>query len=188
MHLSHIHLILLPLISFFISIIVASAIPHIPHTPSAISSSYPTPPTPSRLHHFRRRAFAGTRISGLPDGLYGFYADFKTTRPSIPIASVFIRFFRAAASLAAQDPIEGRWKQRFSYGALVLEMIAVEHLGFVSREFVQAASLWLMDAAMHGWTGLFEAYVVDRADGETVYLRLGTIWDLPEKVSNSPWD
>ena len=70
----------------------------------------------------------------------------------------------------------------------MLELIAVDELGYVSREFAQAASLWLLDAALKGWTGLFEAWVVDKADGETVYVRLATLWDLPEKVSNSPWD
>ena len=66
-------------------------------------------------------------------------------------------------------------------------MMPADRHGSVSREFVQAVSLWLMNAAMNGWTGLFEAWVMDKGDGEMVYLRLATIWDLPEKISNSPW-
>ena len=49
----------------------------------------------------------------------------------------------------------------------------------VSREFVQAASVWLLDAAMKGWTGFFRAWITDGFDNEVVEIRMGTVFDMP---------
>ena len=49
----------------------------------------------------------------------------------------------------------------------------------VSREFVQAACLWLLDAAMKGWVGFFRAWVTDVVDQEVIEIRMGTIFDMP---------
>ena len=49
----------------------------------------------------------------------------------------------------------------------------------VSREFVQATSLFLLDAAMKGWTGFFRAWITDSLDKEVVEIRMGTVFDMP---------
>ena len=49
----------------------------------------------------------------------------------------------------------------------------------MSREFVQATSLWLADAAVKGWTGFFKAWVLDKMDGQIVEITMGTVWDMP---------
>ena len=49
----------------------------------------------------------------------------------------------------------------------------------VSKEFVQATSLWLADAAMKGWTGFFRAWLKDSYDGQVVEVTMGTVWDIP---------
>lgn len=49
----------------------------------------------------------------------------------------------------------------------------------VTREFVQATSVWLLDAAMKGWTGFFRAWVTDGFDNEVVEIRMGTVFDMP---------
>ncbi|KAL6720008.1 hypothetical protein ACLMJK_001929 [Lecanora helva] len=186
--------ILLALLPFLISTAIASAIPHnTPHdllVPAITSHNLPPPPpSPPSPPHLPARGLPAhlTRIGGLPTGWTGLFLSFRTTRPTIPIPSIFIRFFRLAASAASQDPYLGRSFQRFEIGALVLEFFAVEDGGYVTREFMQAASLWLMERAQRGWVGLFEAWVMDRDDGEVVYVRCATIWDLPMKVDNSPW-
>ena len=70
----------------------------------------------------------------------------------------------------------------------MLELMSTDASFLVTKELMAAVSLWLMDQAQRGWTGLFEAFLKDATDGEMVYLRVATIWDLPGKVSNSPWD
>ena len=48
----------------------------------------------------------------------------------------------------------------------------------VLKEFVEATALWLLDAAQKGWTEFFQARVVDKAIGDTVYyIHLSNTWD-----------
>lgn len=197
--------VLLPLLCLFINSAVGSALPHAPHSLSTRSPSQalslPTKKFPDlsirrgNVAQPRNKrgsgglANLGQRISGLPKGWSGVFTSFKSTRPSIPIASVFIRFFKQAALSASQDPPRGRYTQRFTYSVLVLEIVGEEIDQLVTRKFVEAAALWLMDLAQKGWIGLFVAWVTDDDDGETFCLRLRTIWDgEPRKISNSPWD
>ena len=89
-----------------------------------------------------------------------------------------------AANLAAADPVPGRRVQRISFGALVLEFIADgDPSRIVTKEFVEAATLWLLDAAQKGWTDFFKAWVMDMADGEVVFIRLTSVWDELMSVS-----
>ena len=58
-------------------------------------------------------------------------------------------------------------------------MVAEGQNDVVTREFVQAVSLWLLDTATKGWTGFFRAWVTDVIDNEVVEIRMGTIFDMP---------
>lgn len=83
------------------------------------------------------------------------------------------------------DPVPGRRVQRIPFGALVLEFIADDDQSqVVTKEFVVAASLWLLDAAQKGWTGFFKAWVMDKTDGEIVFVRLINAWDGLMALSN----
>lgn len=118
-----------------------------------------------------------TLVYGLPPGWTGVFESVTSIQPPL-VSPVFVQFFSTAAKLAAADPVPGRRVQRIPFGALVLEFIASNQQNqIVTREFVQAASLWLLDAAQKGWTGFFNAWVLDRADGELVYIRLSNKWD-----------
>ena len=127
----------------------------------------------------RPRTQSGRRtlVHGLPPEWTGVFQTVKSIQPPL-INPVFIQFFSVAAKLAAADPVPGRRVQRIPFGALVLEFIANDDRNqVVTREFVEAASLWLLDAAQKGWTGFFKAWVLDRADGDIVFIRLTTVWD-----------
>lgn len=124
------------------------------------------------------------KIEGLPDTWSGLFRNFQSCRPSIPVAATFIRFFRSAGRTAI-DAGDVRQSMRFSYGSLVLEIISE---GLLTKEFVQATSLFLLNQAQRGWIGFFEAWVKDVTNGEVNYMRFATIFDLPEDGSNSPWD
>lgn len=89
------------------------------------------------------------------------------------------------AGQRAADTTEMGQALRFSYGTLVLEFVSEE---LITKEFLQAAALFLLNKAQMGWMGLFEAWIKDLMDGSVVYLRMGTIWDLPDVISTSPWD
>ena len=116
-------------------------------------------------------------VHGLPPGWSGVFQTVTSIQPPL-ISPIFVQFFDVAARLAAADPIPGRHVQRIPFGSLVLEFIAHgDQNQIVTKEFVTAASLWLRDAAEKGWTGFFKAWVVDKTDGEMVFVRLGTVWD-----------
>ena len=116
-------------------------------------------------------------VYGLPPGWAAVFETVTSIQPPL-ISAAFVQFFDVAARLAAADPITGRHVQRIPFGSLVLEFIASgDQNQIVTKEFVTAASLWLRDAAQKGWTGFFKAWVVDRTDGEMVFVRLGTVWD-----------
>lgn len=119
------------------------------------------------------------RIKDLPDGYTGIFTTFISISPKLPATSTFIRFFKTAAAHAATDTKPGRAHQRFTFGALALELVVREANAVVSREFVQAACLWLLDAAMKGWVGFFRAWVTDVVDQEVIEIRMGTIFDMP---------
>lgn len=116
-------------------------------------------------------------VHGLPPGWTAVFQTVTSIQPPL-INQAFVQFFSVAANVAAADPVPGRHSQRIFFGSLVLEFIAsgdVNHI--VGKEFVVAASVWLLDAAKNGWTGLFKAWVLDQTDGELIFVRLGTVWD-----------
>ena len=122
-------------------------------------------------------------VHGLPPGWVGVFQTVTSIQPPL-VSPAFVQLFSAAANLAAADSVPGRHVQRIPFGALVLEFIANgDQNQIVTKEFVAAASLWLLDAAQKGWTGFFKAWVLDKADGELVFVRLGNVWD--ELVSSS---
>ena len=128
----------------------------------------------------RKRAL----VHGLPPGWTAVFQSVTSIQPPL-INQAFVHFFSAAANLAAADPVPGRHIQRIPFGALVLEFIANGNQDkIVTKEFVAAASLWLLDAAEKGWTGFFKAWVLDMADGDLVYVRLGTVWDEIMSLAN----
>ena len=49
----------------------------------------------------------------------------------------------------------------------------------VNGEFVQAATLWLLDGAVKGWTGFSWSWVTNAVHHELVEVRIGTIFDKP---------
>lgn len=114
-------------------------------------------------------------VYGLPPGWTAVFQTVTSIQPPL-VNPAFIHFFSAATKLAAADPLPGRRFQRISFGALVLEFIANDGQ-LVTREFVIAASVWLLDAAQKGWTDFFTAWVMDISDGEVVYIRLMNKWD-----------
>lgn len=122
---------------------------------------------------YERRAL----VYGLPPQWTAVFQSVTSIQPPL-INPAFVQFFSMAAKLAAADPVPGRRVQRIPFGALVLEFIANDEPNkIVTKEFVEAASLWLLDAAQKGWTGLFKAWVCDRADGDVVFIRLTSVWD-----------
>ena len=162
---------------------IAISDPHrlrtVPHSSQnlEISTSKLHPAT----HDLQERRIA---ITDLPQGWTGQFSHFQSCRPSIPVALIFIRFF-TIASQRAPDATDFGQTMRFALGPLVLEMIGQDIL---TTELVQAVTLFLLHKAERGWTGFFEATVRDVMDGSIIFLRLGTIWDFPDVVSNSPWD
>ena len=114
-------------------------------------------------------------VHGLPPGWTAVFQTINSIQPPL-VNPAFTKFFSVAAQLAAADPVPGRPVQRILYGAITLEFIA-GRAQIVTKEFVEAASIWLLDAARNGWTGFFRAWVLNLADGEVVYIRLGNVWD-----------
>lgn len=173
--------------SFFLILaaIATQASPN-PHNPSLRSSATSDPLSIQAINQPPTSSLQTRQIKveGLAKDWSGVFTNFISCRPSIPIAATFIRFFRTASQAAIDAPDVGQ-QLRFSYGTLVLEIMSEDQ---ITKEFVQATALYLLDAAQKGWTGLFEAWVKDLLDGSFVYVRLATIWDLPDAVSHSPWD
>ena len=116
-------------------------------------------------------------VHGLPPGWTAVFETITSLQPPL-VNPAFIKFFSEAAQLAAADPVPDRPVQRINYGALALEFIANNSQGqTVTKEFVEAASVWLLEAAQNGWTGFFKAWVLDLANGEIVYIQLINVWD-----------
>lgn len=136
------------------------------------------PSLSSRPQSSQKRDFP-LKIKNLPDGYTGFFTTFISICPNLPATATFVRFFEEAAALSARDPSPGRRHQRFTLKALALEMVVQGENEVVTREFVRAASLWLMDAALKGWTGFFRAWVTDAVDKQVVEIRMGTVFDMP---------
>ncbi|CAD6572455.1 MAG: hypothetical protein ASARMPREDX12_003938 [Alectoria sarmentosa] len=146
-------------------------------SPSHFNKNHlPSRTTP--LHRPQKRDFT-LKIKNLPDGYTGIFSSFVSICPKLPATATFIRFFKNAAAQSATDPSPGRQHQRFTFGALALELVVQGQNKVVSREFVQAASVWLLDAAMKGWTGFFRAWITDGFDNEVVEIRMGTVFDMP---------
>lgn len=128
----------------------------------------------SRLGNPRGRR---TLVHGLPPGLIAVFETITSLQPPL-VNPAFIKFFSVAAKLAAADSIPDRPVQRITYGALALEIIANDGQGqTVTKEFVEAASVWLLNAAQNGWTGFFRAWVLDQVTGEIVFIQLINLWD-----------
>ena len=118
-----------------------------------------------------------TLVHGLPPGWTAVFRTITSLQPPL-VNPAFIKFFSVAARLAAADPVPERPVQRILYGALALEIVADNGQGqTVTKEFVEAASVWLLDAAQNGWTGFFKAWVLDIANGEIVFIQLINLWD-----------
>lgn len=136
---------------------------------------------------FKRRNIM-SNIHGLPHPMYGVFTSVYSFQPPLPIAA-FTKFFCDAAIASHNDNVPGRKVQRFSYGALMLEVMAITNVrgvdgniravqGVVYKEFMEAVALWLLDSAQKGWTEFFEAWVTDKAEQGTVYyVQLANTWD-----------
>lgn len=171
------------LLALLLSLTAAAIAIAVPHPINALSSGKAHDNRlPSRIatrpHSAQKRDFT-LKIKDLPDGYTGIFTTFVSICPKLPATATFIRFFKTAAAYSAADPSPGRRHQRFTLGALALELVVQRQNEVVSREFVQAASLWLLDAAMKGWTGFFRAWITDGVDNEVVEIRMGTIFDMP---------
>ena len=163
------HTLAVPVLSIILFPHLAVAAPFPDHTMVAFSANTQARPIPQ----FERR----TLVYGLPPGWTAVFQTVTSIQPPL-ISPAFIQFFSTAAKLAAADPVPGRRVQRIPFGALVLEFIADnDQSQVVTKEFVVAASLWLLDAAQKGWTGFFKAWVMDRTDGAIVFVRLTNVWD-----------
>ena len=161
----------LALLLFLTAAAIAITLPHSTNALSSRKSHSDVLPQPPKILSYKRNH--PIRIKYLPAGYVGRFITFISISPKFPSAETFIHFFTTAAALSATDPLPGRHHQRFRMGALALEMEAVRAGELVSREFVQAASLWLADAAVKGWTGFFRAWVVDVLDGQMVEITMG---------------
>lgn len=160
--------------TFLLHLVVAQTVPD-----HAIVVASGDPESPPRTQ-LRRRAL----VRGLPPGWVAVFETVTSIQPPL-ISPAFVQFFSAALNLAVADPVPGRHVQRIPFGSLILEFIANgDQNQIVTKEFVAAASLWLLDAAQNGWTGFFRAWVLNKADGEMVFVRLGTMWDELLSLSN----
>lgn len=126
-------------------------------------------------------------VHGLPHPLQGVFQYAYSFQPPLPIAS-FTNFFRTAAEAFHEDDTAGRFHQRFTWGSLALEVTAITQIkvdgklkyieAIVLKEFVEATALWLLDLAQKGWTEFFQARIVDKDIGDTVYyVHLSNTWD-----------
>lgn len=176
---------LLALLLSFIAAAIAIAVPHPinPLLPNQTQESR----LPSRITHphFPQKRDFTLKIKDLPDCYTSIFTTFVSICPKIPATATFIRFFKTAAAQSATDTSPGRRHQRFTFGALALELVVKVQNEVASKEFVQAASLWLLDAATKGWTGFFRAWVTDGIDNEVVEIRMGTVFDMP---AADTWD
>lgn len=167
MHL--LHMLALPMLPITLLPYLAVAKPFPDHAMVVTPADTQTRP---RIQSARRAL-----VYGLPPDWTAVFQTVTSIQPPL-INPAFIQFFSMAAKVAAADPVPGRRFQRISFGALVLEFIANDDQNqVVTKEFVEAASLWLLHAAQKGWTGLFKAWVLDRADGDIVFIRLTSVWD-----------
>ena len=116
-------------------------------------------------------------INGLPNGWTGIFKTLTSIQP--PLHSVeFTYLFTNAARLAAANAFRPQNRQRFLYGALTLDIIALGANTWVTPDFVQGASLWLRELVRAGWDDFFEAVVMDQRSGETYYLKMGNTFDM----------
>ena len=163
------HTLAVPVLPVILFPHLAVAPPFLDHAMVVFSANTQARP----IVQFERR----TLVYGLPPGWTAVFQTVTSIQPPL-ISPAFVQFFSTAAKLAAADPVPGRPVQRIPFGALVLEFIADNNQNqVVTKEFVMAASLWLLDAAQKGWTGLFKAWVIDRTDGELVFIQLTNAWD-----------
>ena len=120
-----------------------------------------------------------TIVHGLPSGWHGVYKSVKCIQPPLP-TPVFANFFLHVAEAARKDPVWGRSYRKFTYGALVLEFASAtpdDMSKVVTKEFAEAAALWLFQAAQRGWSNFFEAWILDAGNKELIYVHVANIWD-----------
>ena len=123
-----------------------------------------------------RRRNTGS-ITGLPSGWTGIFKTMTSIQPRLH--SVELQFlFTNAARLAAANAFRPQNRQRFLYGALTLDIIALGANTWVTPDFVQGASLWLRELVRAGWEDFFEAVVMDQTNREAYYLRMGNTFDM----------
>lgn len=134
-----------------------------------------------------KRSNSMVPVHGLPHPLQGVFQYASSFQPPLPTAS-FTKFFRDAAKAFHNDDTAGRFYQRFTWGSLALEVTAVSQIkvdgkvkyieAIVLKEFVEATALWLLDSAEKGWAEFFQARIVDKVIGDTVYyVHLSNTWD-----------
>lgn len=174
----------LPLLSFFTSTAIASALHQNPHDhvptirgQNAVNSALVLVPS---LRHGKRSVGIGslvpgnpdTRISGLPESWSGIFSDITALQPSDVVSEIFIQFFKRAARMIVKNHLPESWIQRIDGGSLIIEMWNEDPRRIVTQEFVQAALLWLLNVAQNGWTGFFVARVSDKVTKEWIRIRL----------------
>ena len=139
------------------------------------------PSTPI-VHNINARRSWDIVLSGLPQPWKGIFRSLNTIQPPLPAQS-FAHFFLAVAQTARGDRVWARPFQRFTYGALILEFAASDDGSkLVTKEFVEATATWLLNQVREGWTGFFEALLIDQAQGEKVYVHLSNTWDAWMKL------
>ena len=124
-----------------------------------------------------RKRNEALKIYGLPHAWQGVFKTITSIQPPLPVGS-FTYFFLQVAQAARGDPRDTRPYRKYNCGALALEFIpASPNQGGITREFVEAAAVWLFDAAQHGWVDFFEAWVQDPTDKQVVYVKMANAWD-----------
>ena len=163
-------------ISYFCGQTQALPVSTTPLHTANVSHAFPLFTSDQERLHARSDAVV---VYGLPDPWQGIFRSIKYILPSLP-QSCFTHFFLTVYDKARGDPVPGRPYQRFTYGALVLEFMAQATDGqaqVVTKEFVEAAALWLFDAARQGWTDFFEAKILNPESQEVVYVHMSNVWD-----------
>ena len=149
----------------------------------------PTPPSkPRNIQHnniehphpspnLHKRAHS---IFGLPTTWIGVFDHVTSVQSSYPthlVIPAFQEFYYQAARAAQLNTSPCRRYERFVSGCMILEFMADDLDGVVTREFVLAVSLWLSDAAAKGWTDFFRAWILDTSDNELIHIQMGLIWN-----------
>ena len=116
-------------------------------------------------------------IHGLPHAWQGVFKTITSIQPPLPVGS-FAYFFLQVAHTARGDSTTTRPYRKYTCGALSLEFLSASpDRQVITKEFVEAAAFWLLDAAQHGWVEFFEAWIQDPVDKQVVYMKMANVWD-----------